>query len=71
MFDVTPKTVIRKATLRNEAVDMGIPLEGTAKGVKDTNKTGHKIFRLINLTEHTKNNTADSLKEAVKERTVL
>ena len=71
MFDNPPEAVIREPAFRNEAVNMRIPLEWASKGMKDTDKAGNKVFRFVEVMEHTQNNTADSLKETVKERTVI
>ncbi|MEG2297897.1 MAG: hypothetical protein RSC13_09735 [Clostridium sp.] len=39
--------------------------------MKDADETGNKVFRLIELVEHFQKETANSLKQAVKERTVV
>lgn len=66
-----PETVIRETAFRNEAVDMWIPLQGTAKCMKDTDKARNKVFRFVEVKEHTQDNTADSVKKALKKRTVF
>ena len=71
MFDDTPEALIRETAFRNEAMDMWIPFEGSPKGMKDANKAWNKVFRFVEVMEHTQDNTADSLKETVKERTVF
>lgn len=39
-----PETVVSDTALRDKTVDMGIPFEVTAKGVKDTDKTWSKAL---------------------------
>lgn len=71
MFDNPPETVIRETALRNEAVNMWVPLQWTPKRMEDTDKAGNKVFRFVEVMKHTKNNTADSLEKTVKKRTVI
>ncbi len=71
MFDDTPEAVIRETAFRNEAVDMWIPIQGSPKCMKDADKAGNKVFRFVEVVEHTQDNTADSLEKAVKKRTVF
>ena len=63
--DISPEAVIREATFRKEAVDMGIPMERTTKGMEDTDKAGDKVFGHIQREKHTEDDTADGLKETV------
>ena len=63
MFDDTPEALIRETAFRNEAMDMWIPFEGSPKGMKDADKAWNKVFRFVEVMEHTQDNTADSLKE--------
>lgn len=65
VINISPKAVIREATFRKEAVDMGIPMERTSKGMKDTDKAGDKVFGHIQREKHTEDDTADGLKETV------
>ena len=71
MFDDTPEAVIRETAFGNKAMDMWIPLQGSPKCMKDAENAGNKVFRFVEVMEHTQNNTADSLEKAVKERTVF
>jgi hypothetical protein len=50
---------------------MRIPLEASAKGMKNTDESGSEIFGFVLLMKRAKNNTSNSGKEAVKKRTVL
>ena len=52
-------------------MDMRVPFEVPPESVQDTDEARGKVFKMIHVVKHTKNNIADSLKEAVKERTVL
>ena len=70
VIDAAPETVIAVAAFRNQAVDMWVPFQIPAKGVKDHDETGGKIHGLILLKKQMGNNTVYSMKEAVKERTV-
>ena len=65
VINISPKAVIRETTFRKEAVDMGIPMERTSKGMKDTDKAGDKVFGFIQREKQTEDDTADSLKETV------
>ncbi len=65
VINISPKAVIRETTFRKEAVDMGIPMERTSKGMKDTDKAGDKVFGFIQREKQTEDGTADRLKETV------
>ena len=71
MFNSSPETVIRETAFGKETVYMRIPFQGPAESMKDTDKTGHKVSALIDLMEESEDDTADSLKKAVKEGTVI
>lgn len=71
MIYSTPKAIVRKAALRKEAVDMGVPFKRTAKSMEDTDKARDKVFGLIDLMEHAHDDTADSLEKTAQERAVL
>ena len=47
MSDGTPEAVIRVTAFGDEAVDMGVPFQGTAKGMEDADETGREVFGLI------------------------
>lgn len=68
--DAAPETVIAVAAFRNQAVDMWVPFQIPAKGVKDHDETGSEVHGLILLKKHTGNNTVHGMEEAVKEGTV-
>lgn len=71
MPDDPLEAVIRETTFRNEAVDMWVPFQGPAKGMQDPDNTGDKVFRFVDVMEHTQDNTADSLEKAVKKGPVF
>ena len=52
VIDITPKTVIAVAALRNQAVDMWIPFEVSDKGVKNHEGNGCEVQGLILLKKH-------------------
>lgn len=70
MFYNFPETVIGKAAFGKKAVDMRIPFQWSAKGVQDTDKARYEVSALIHLVEKSEDDTADSLEEAVEQRTV-
>ena len=61
----------KTATFRNEAVDVGIPFQISAKGMKDHDKTRSKIHGLIPLEKHAGNNTVDGVEETVEQCRVI
>ena len=71
VMDITPETIITVATFRNEAVDVGIPFQISAKGMKDHDKTRSKIQGLILFEKHAGNNAVDSVEKAVEQRPVV
>lgn len=52
VIGIAPKSAITIATFRNETVDMGIPFQIPAKGVKNHNETGCEVHGLILLKKH-------------------
>ena len=71
VIDITPETVVTVAAFRNQAVDMRIPFQIPAKGMKNHDKTGSEIHGHINFKKHSRNNAVYGMKEAVKEGTIL
>jgi hypothetical protein len=65
--DIAPKSIVGKATFRDETMNMRVPFERTSKGMKNTDKTRDKVFGLVEIMKHTKDNTTDCLEEAVEE----
>lgn len=71
MLYIPPEPSITISTFGNEAVDMRIPFQVSAKGVEDHDKTGSEVHGFILLEEHAGNNTAHGMEQAVKEGTVI
>ena len=71
MFYNPPETVIRKAALGKEAVDMRIPFQGSAESVQDADKAWDEVSALIHLVEKPEDDTADGLKKTVEQGAVL
>lgn len=71
VFDVAPETIVAETTFGDETVNVRIPFEVTAKGVEDHDKTGSEIQGMIQVKEHTGDDTADSMKKTVKKRPVV
>jgi len=53
VIDAAPETVVTVTAFRNETMNMGIPFQGPAKGMKNHNKTGSEVQGLILLEKHT------------------
>lgn len=66
----SPRSEVASATFRDKAMDMRVPFEIPAECMKDTNEAGDKVFRLIDVMKHTKNNISDGMEETVEERAV-
>lgn len=66
-----PETIVRKAALRNKAVDMRIPFQRSAKSMENADKTGNKVSGHVHFMEHTQDNTSDGNEKAVEKGTVL
>lgn len=71
VFNMAPEAVITETAFGDKAVDMRIPLEVTAKSMQDHDITWSKVFRFVQSLEQTRDNTADGMKEAVQEGTIL
>lgn len=66
----SPEAVIGEAALSKKTMDMWIPFQRSAKGMQDTDETGDKVSAFVQFMEHSENNTANSLKKAVKQGAV-
>lgn len=71
VFYNPPEAVIRETALGKETMDVWIPFQRSAEGMKDTDKAGDEVSAFIHFVEKSENDTADSLKEAVKQGTVI
>ncbi|MDR2024597.1 MAG: hypothetical protein LBQ71_15430 [Hungatella sp.] len=67
----SPWSVVASSTFRNKGVDIRIPFEIPAKGMKDTAEGRSKEFGFVHLEKHTKNNITDRMKEMVQKRAVI
>lgn len=70
MFNSFPEAVIRETAFSKKTVDMWVPFERSAEGMKDADETGDKVSAFIHFMEESEDDTAYSLKKAVKEGTV-
>lgn len=66
-----PESPVREAALCDEAVDMRVPFQGSSEGMENTDKTGYKVLGHVDLIEHVRYDTADSLEKAVQEGAVF
>ena len=71
MFNGSPEAVIREPAFGKETVNVWIPFQGSAESVEDADKTGNKVSAFIEIMEESEDDTADSLKKAVKEGAVI
>ena len=67
----TPEAIITDPTFGNQTVNMGVPLERTAKGMEDTDEAGGKVFGFVHLVEHAQEDAADSRKKTIEKGAVL
>lgn len=70
MLNCPPRSEVAGTALRDKTMDMRITFEIAAEGVEYTNESGSKVFGLVEVMKHTKNNVSDGMKETVEERTV-
>ena len=66
-----PESLVREAALCDEAVDMRVPFQGPSEGMEDTDKARNKVLGHVDLIEHMRYDTADSLEKAVQEGAVF
>ena len=60
-----PLPEIAVTTFGNETVNVRIPFEIPAKGMKNTDKTRSKEFGFIIFMEHTRDNTVNGREKAI------
>ncbi|BDZ82938.1 hypothetical protein Lac2_24340 [Claveliimonas bilis] len=65
MLFVAPAQREANAAFGNETMDMRIPFQIPAKGMKDTDKTRSKAFSIVIFEEHTGDDAVDSRKEGI------
>ncbi len=66
MDNSPPEERIAHSPFGNEGMNMRIPLKRTSEGMKDTNKSGNEMFRLIEVEKHTKDNRLNGMKKTVE-----
>lgn len=59
MFHNAPKAVVGEPAFGNQAMNVRIPFKRASESMKNTDKAGNKVFGLVYLEKHTKNDTAD------------
>lgn len=67
----SPEAVIGEASFSKKTMDMWISFQRSAKGMQDTDEIGDKVSVFVQFMEHSENDTANSLKKAVKQGTVI
>ena len=70
VFNAFPRRDTTDSDFGNENVNMRIPLQAAAKGMKNADKAGSKMFSLIEFAEHTKNDVTDRKKKTVEQRAI-
>ena len=71
MLNRSPRSDVARATFGNQSMNMWVPLQISAKGVKNTDKARSKTFCFIHFEEHAENDIANSVEKAVQKRAVL
>jgi len=57
MLNMTPGGIVTKATFRYQTVNMRIPFQIPAEGMKDHYESGDKIYGFVYVIKHSGNNT--------------
>lgn len=65
-FNFPPDFVIASGAFGNQDMDMRIPLETAAKGMKDADKARCELLRAVDFVEHLKDNFFDRLKKEIE-----
>ena len=71
MTGPAPEAIVAVTALGNQAMDMGVPFEIPAEGMKDHDETGSEVHRLILFKKHAGNNTVYGMEKTAKERAVF
>lgn len=69
--NMPPLPKIAVTTFGNEAVNVRIPFEIPAKGMKNHDESRDKVLRLVELGKHTQNNTGNSMKKTMKQGAIF
>lgn len=65
MLNRTPNGDVANSPLGKQDVNMRVPLQASAEGMKNTDETRCEIFGFVHFVEHTQNAITDSMKKAV------
>ena len=71
MMSLAPEAIIAVTALRNKAMDMRVPFEIPAEGMKDHDETGREVHGFILLKKHTGDNTVYGMEKTIEERAVI
>lgn len=71
MMGLAPETIVAITALRNKTMDMRVPFEIPAKGMKDHDETGSEVHGFVLLKKHTGNNTVYGMEKTIEEGAVI
>lgn len=71
IMGVAPETIVAVTAFRNKAMDMGVPFEVPAEGMKDHDETGSEVHGFILLKKHMGDNAVYGMEKTVKEGAVI
>jgi hypothetical protein len=71
MLDCTPNSLVAGAAFGKKDMNMRVPFEVPAEGVKDANEAWGKMLGFIHLKKHARNNIAYSVKQAIQQLPVF
>lgn len=71
MFNSSPGRDVTCASFRDKGMNVRVPFQVPSKGMKDTDKSGCKIFGFIDFGKHAQNDIADRRKKKTEESAVL
>lgn len=71
MMGLAPETIVAVTALRNKTMDMRVPFEVPAEGMKDHDETGSEVQGFILLKKHTGNNTVYGMEKTIEEGAVI
>ena len=71
MTDFAPGSPVAGSPFWNKDMDVRIPLEITAKGVKDSDETGGEVFRAVHFWKKAQNDIPDGMEKIREQRAIL
>lgn len=71
MMSLAPEAIVAVTALRNKAMDMRIPFEIPAEGMKNHDETGSEVQGFILLKKHTGDNTVYGMEKTIEEGAVF